>query len=193
MRTKLFPSPAMVVAVTALVLAAGGTSYAVSQLPAGSVGTKQIKGQAVKSQKLGYRAVTRTKLADASVTGMTIAPNSVTGGHVMGNSLTGYQVDESTLGVVPKATSAGIEGLTFESARRSLDPGDTGPAHVDCPAGSSPVSGGVRLDNVGSMITLDSYPSGRGWTAEVANFGGSNAGFAVHAVCAHAGGVQAAG
>ena len=37
------PSPAMLVACAALVVALGGTSYAVTQLPKNSVGTPQLK------------------------------------------------------------------------------------------------------------------------------------------------------
>lgn len=45
-------SPALVVATIALVVALGGTSYAVSQLPPNSVGTKQLQNRAVTPQKL---------------------------------------------------------------------------------------------------------------------------------------------
>ena len=40
---RLRPSPAMIVAIVALVLSLGGTSYAAIVLPANSVGTTQIK------------------------------------------------------------------------------------------------------------------------------------------------------
>lgn len=46
------PSPALVVAFLALFVALSGTSYAVSQLPAKSVGTKQLKSNAVTSAKV---------------------------------------------------------------------------------------------------------------------------------------------
>jgi hypothetical protein len=45
-------SPALVVATLALLVALGGTSYAVSQLPANSVGTRQLQNRAVTPQKL---------------------------------------------------------------------------------------------------------------------------------------------
>ena len=48
MQRKLrFPSPAMVVACIALLIALAGTSYAAIRLPANSVGTKQLKKRAV--------------------------------------------------------------------------------------------------------------------------------------------------
>ena len=45
-------SPALVISTIALVVALGGTSYAVSQLPANSVGTKQLRNRVVTPQKL---------------------------------------------------------------------------------------------------------------------------------------------
>src|SRR3954471_4455337 len=46
------PSPAMVVALVALFVAMGGTSYAAFKLPKNSVGSKQIKANAVNSGKV---------------------------------------------------------------------------------------------------------------------------------------------
>jgi hypothetical protein len=53
MQRKLrFPSPAMVVACIALLIALAGTSYAAIRLPANSVGAKQLKKGAVISAKV---------------------------------------------------------------------------------------------------------------------------------------------
>jgi hypothetical protein len=46
------PSPALVIALVALFVALGGTSYAVTQIDANSVGTKQLKKGAVTSAKI---------------------------------------------------------------------------------------------------------------------------------------------
>jgi hypothetical protein len=46
------PSPAMLVALLALFVALGGSSYAALQIPRGSVGTKQLKNGAVTSKKV---------------------------------------------------------------------------------------------------------------------------------------------
>jgi hypothetical protein len=51
MRNRL-PSPALVIAVAALVVALGGTSYAALHLGAGSVGAKQLKRNSVRSSKV---------------------------------------------------------------------------------------------------------------------------------------------
>jgi hypothetical protein len=80
------PSPALVVACIALGVALGGTSYAAIKLPAGSVGTKQLKKNAVTSPKLKKNAVTSPK--------------------VKNNALTGADVLESSLAPVPSAAIA---------------------------------------------------------------------------------------
>jgi hypothetical protein len=53
------PSPAMAVAFVALLVALGGTSYAVVALPANSVGKKQLKRNAVTSAKVKNGALLR--------------------------------------------------------------------------------------------------------------------------------------
>lgn len=54
---RLRPSPSMAVAFLALLVALGGTSYAVAQLPANSVGSKQLKKNAVTAAKVKDRSL----------------------------------------------------------------------------------------------------------------------------------------
>jgi hypothetical protein len=82
------PSPAMVVAVIALVAALTGTAYAA--LGKNSVGSRQLKAQAVTSGKIANNAVTSAKVAK--------------------NSLTGADINVKALGTVPSATSADSAG-----------------------------------------------------------------------------------
>jgi hypothetical protein len=79
-------SYANVMATVAVFLALGGTTYAALNLPANSVGTKQLR----------KGAVTNAKLANGAVTGSKIQTGSVTGS----------QVNASTLGTVPNASTA---------------------------------------------------------------------------------------
>jgi Collagen triple helix repeat (20 copies) len=53
---RRLPSPALVVASLALVVALGGVSYAAGVLPANSVGAKQLKQRAVSLQKISPAA-----------------------------------------------------------------------------------------------------------------------------------------
>jgi hypothetical protein len=80
------PAPAMVIALLALFVALGGTTYAALRLPKNSVGTKQLRNN----------AVTMTKISNGAVTGSKIANNTITGA----------DINLSTLGTVPSASSA---------------------------------------------------------------------------------------
>ena len=72
------PSPAMAVALIALIVALGGTSYAAFMLPKNSVGTKQLKNGAVTTKKLHNGAVTTGKIKNGAVTGSKINFSGVT-------------------------------------------------------------------------------------------------------------------
>lgn len=67
------PSPAMVVAVAALIVALGGSAWAVSK-----IGTSQIKNGAVTTPKIRNKGVTTAKLKAGAVTGPKIADRAVT-------------------------------------------------------------------------------------------------------------------
>lgn len=81
------PSPALVVAVIALVFAMAGSGYAAIQsLPKKSVGTKQLKA------------------------------NAVTGAKVKNNTLTGKKIKLGTLGTVPTANVANLANTVAQPA-----------------------------------------------------------------------------
>jgi len=84
------------IALLALFIALGGTTYAATALPANSVGAKQLKKNAVTSVKIKNSAIANAK----------IGANAVTGAKVKNDSLTGADILESSLGKVPSATNA---------------------------------------------------------------------------------------
>jgi hypothetical protein len=90
------PSPSMVVALIALVVALAGTGYAAVNLPKGSVGAKQLKKNSVTKAKIRKNAVTRAK----------IRKNAVTGVKVKGRSILGKDIRLKSLGKVPSAAVA---------------------------------------------------------------------------------------
>jgi hypothetical protein len=53
----------------ALFVALGGTSYAVVSLPAGSVGTRQLRNEAVTTKKLANGSITQAKLDPGAIGG----------------------------------------------------------------------------------------------------------------------------
>ena len=71
------PSPAMIVAMVALIVALGGTSYAATKLAKNSVGEKQIKKNAVTSTKIRANSVTSTKVKDRTLTARDFKANSL--------------------------------------------------------------------------------------------------------------------
>ncbi len=70
------PSPSLVIALVALFVALGGTSYAALSIPANSVGSKQLKKNAVTTAKIKNGAVTAGKI---NTTGLTV-PNATHAG-----------------------------------------------------------------------------------------------------------------
>lgn len=87
------PSPAMVVAVIALVLAMGGVSYG---LATGSVDSREIKNNTVRSKDIRQGQV---RTAD-------VGNNNLRGADIRDGTLTGNDINEGTLGTVPNANSA---------------------------------------------------------------------------------------
>lgn len=57
------------VAYIALFVALGGTSYAAVSLPAGSVGTKQLRNAAVTNKKLANGSITPAKFSSKQISG----------------------------------------------------------------------------------------------------------------------------
>jgi hypothetical protein len=74
------PSPALIVATVALVVAMAGTTYAATQLPKNSVGAKQLKSNAVTTAKIKNGAVTGPKVNLASLGTVPSATTAATAG-----------------------------------------------------------------------------------------------------------------
>lgn len=149
---RYLPSPAMVVACLALLVALGGTSYAAIRLPANSVGTKQLKRGAV------------------------------TGVKVKSNSLGGTQINESRLGRVPSAATAATATTATTATTAASAPvsrleylstvvavpagGSVARGTVSCPNGLNPTGGGARMADPFNGFISDTNPVGKtGWEA----------------------------
>ena len=98
------PSPAMVVAIVALVAALTGTAFAA--LGKNSVGSKQLKKNAVTTAKIKNSAITGAKLQNSAVGTSKLSDDAVTTAKLAANSVTGAKIQASTLGTVPSATNA---------------------------------------------------------------------------------------
>jgi len=80
-RIRRKPSPGLIVAILALIVAMAGGAYAAT-VAKNSVGAKQLKKDSVKTGKIVNGAVTGAKIADGAVTGAKIADNAVAGGKI---------------------------------------------------------------------------------------------------------------
>jgi hypothetical protein len=126
-------------ALLALFIALGGTTYAATALPKNSVGTKQLKKNAVTALKIKNGNVTALKLKKSAVTNAKIAANAVTGAKVKDDSLTGADVLESSLAKVPSAAAAD----TATSATNATNAGNASTL------GGIPAGGFLRATNQG--------------------------------------------
>ena len=128
------PSPALVIASLALLVALTGTSYAtVLNVPKNSVGTSELRRNAVKPAKL--------------------APNAVRTAHVLNGSLLaadfragqipqGPKGDKGDAGAIGPSGLSGWQRIEVESASNS-DIAKT--VIADCPAGKRVVGGGTEV------------------------------------------------
>jgi hypothetical protein len=133
------PRYADVAATLAVVIALGGTSYAVTALPRNSVGTAQLKAHAVTKAKLARGVSLAGPRGPQGPTGPAGAPG--------------------TAGAAGAPGAAGLSGVVIVSGGTS----------AVCPAGKVVIGGGARTEGVSGGTLLTSAPSGDGlgWVAAV--------------------------
>ena len=156
---RLVPSPSMAVAFLALLVAIGGTSYAVT-----------LKTNSVSRAHLKNNAVTGAKVLNDSLTGADIKESTLEGLSSAGG-IGGVEIKTST-GTVPAAVSLDQSGVAVGSAV--------------CDEGQQAIAGGGRVEVPGSGEISDSFPDAGGtvWTVHAANGDTTSAhGFTVYAIC----------
>ena len=139
------PSPAMVVACIALLVALTGTSVAaVSALAPNSVGTPQLRANAVTTAKIKNRNVTGAKIASNAVTGPIVRNGTLTRSDFAPNSIpAGPAGPTGPAGVVGAITVR--QGSVAVPAGGTSQNGayDTESVAVNCNANEKAISAGT--------------------------------------------------
>ena len=188
------PSPAMVVACLALLVALGGTSVAaVSQLARNSVGPAQLQFAAVTSPKIRTNAVNSSKVANRSLLRADFAPGQLPAGP------TGPQGPAGPTGAAGAAGPAGVVGaITVRTASVSVVDGaidgvfNTGRIERRCEANERAISAGTSWGDDGAdlkLVTQEVEPlfnpqnQPNGYVAVGGNDSGESSNFTVHVFC----------
>jgi len=197
------PRPSTVIALVALAVALGGTGYAATLLPAGSVGTAQLKNGAVISSKVKNGSLQAADFAPGELPAGAQGPQGPAGsaGPQGPAGPAGPQGPKGDTGAAgsqgPQGPQGppGISSLTYVA--RDYGPF---PAHSQyageaaCGSNLHVVGGGVLTDGgYAEQAVNSSFPSSgdgsgnegtAGWIAAVDNLSSSTRGFTVYAICA---------
>jgi hypothetical protein len=144
------PSPSMIVACIALIVAVGGTANA---LPGKNrVKKDDITRSAVSARHIATNAVRASEIRTRAVGASEIRSGAVGTSEARNDSLTGNDVNEPTLGLVPNADrldgndSAAFlrSGIVQRFNEVALNDGTGATANQGCASGETLIGGGVR-------------------------------------------------
>ena len=140
------------VALLALLVAMGGTSYAAVNLPRDSVGPQQLKARAVTTAKLGNGAVTSAKVRDGSLLAADFRRGQLPAGAQGPPGATGAAGPQGPAGI---AGPAGVSGYERIQTTVNVSPGDTSVVtSASCPAGKTLLGGGGAVQESKLHITF---------------------------------------
>src|SRR3954453_19339082 len=106
-RFARLPSPAMLVALAALFVALGGVSYGFAT---GSIDSREGKNDSLGSGDLRNNDIRSLDIRNNEIRGRDIRNSTIRTEDIGANQVKGVDVLESSLGEVPKATSASSAG-----------------------------------------------------------------------------------
>jgi hypothetical protein len=205
-KTRSFrPSPALVIACIALFAALTGSALAAGlakntvrspQIVDGTIRTVDLRDNAVAAGKIAPNAVDTTEIAENGVESSDVAPDSLTAADLGPNSVGSSEVADQSLTANDLApNSVGSSELQAGSVRASeLGPiaqvsnstpiaaGANGSVSVNCPEGTTVISGGAQPANFGVEMT-SSFRQGNGWEYQAKNNSGAASSLTVFAYC----------
>jgi hypothetical protein len=173
---RLSPSPALVISIVALVLAASGTAIAASKLVSGN-------------SLIKVNSLSGNRLKSGSVTGKQIALSSL--GTVPSATKAATATSATTATTANTATTAGsapISNVTYVTATGTIQAdGIIVSVTAACPSGTTVIGGGASVADESDTVVNDSYPSGKtGWTADMYSADSATSTGTVTAICAPA-------
>lgn len=200
---KFRPSPALAISVVALFLALAGSAFAApkflvrsAQIVDGTVRTVDLRDNAVNTFKVANGTITADDLATDSVGSDEIAKDAVKADEIAPEAVASSEVANQSLTQDDLApNSVGSSELQAGAVRASeLGPiiqvsnstpianGANGGVSVQCPAGTTVISGGAQPANFGVEMT-SSLRSGNGWLYQAKNNSGGASTLTVFAYC----------
>ena len=185
------PSPAMVVACFALLMALSGTSIAaVSALAPNSVGTAQLRASAVTNAKLASGAVTTAKVRNFSLRRVDFAAGQLPAGPRGPTGPAGAQGAKGDPGVIGPITvrtaSVAVPGGTTNASystravQRTCDPGEKA---ISAGTSWSDDVNDLELTTVWIKPVLDASNSVVGFNGKGGNDSGNNSTFTISVLC----------
>jgi hypothetical protein len=205
-KTRSFrPSPALVISCVALFLTLAGTAFAVGvgkntvrspQIVDGTIRTTDLRDNAVAAGKIAPDAVDTTEIAENGVESSDVAPDSLTAGDLAAESVASSEVaDQSLTANDLGPNSVGSSEIQAGAVRASelgtiiqvsnsnpIAAGASSGVSVDCPAGTTVISGGAQPANFGVEMT-SSLRSGNGWLYQAKNQNAAASTLTVFAYC----------
>jgi hypothetical protein len=149
--TSYRPSPAMVVAFIALLLALGSGAYAQLRIPRNSVGTAQLRANAVTSPKVKAGSLLRSDFKAGQIPRGPAGPAGPEGAR----GATGERGLTGPAGATGAAGPRGPAGPTTVTVR-TLD--GMGQAQADCQPGERATGGGGTIQAAGTGFLVNSEP-----------------------------------
>ena len=181
------PSPAMIVACLALLVALSGTGYAVTKLPPDSVGRAQLRDNAVSNAKIADDAVTGEKVRNGTLLKRDFVPGQLSRGP---RGFRGPAGPAGPTGAAGPVGAVGVPGSVCVVVAWVVVPGSasdkptpntlwvTRGVSVDCASGEKAISAGtgwsadaddLELATVWIKPTIQTNGSVTGYTAKGAN------------------------
>ena len=167
------PSPALVVAFLALLVALSGVAYAQTRIPRDSVGNAQLRDRSVGASKLRNGAVTSTKLQDGIVTSRKVADRAL-------------RARDLAPGVLPAPRVT----TTVSNSGAAVAPSAIGAVSAECPAGQRVAGGGggfagppTTNDRLAESIPVGDERPQRRWRITLFNGGTQPRTPVAYAIC----------